>query len=165
MTIYAYHSSPIGTLQLVGEPEPPAVRLSGIYMEDHRRGPTPGRGWHDVSEAFGEVGRQLDEYFAGRRRQFDLPLAPSGSPFQLAVWEELRRIPWGTRVTYGELAARLGKPRSARAVGAAVGRNPISIVVPCHRVLGAGGRLTGYAGGLERKRILLDLESGAADSR
>ncbi len=104
------------------------------------------------------MARELDEYFAGRRRAFDLVLAPAGTPFQLAVWEELRRIPFGGTTTYGELARRVGRPTAARAVGAAVGRNPISIIVPCHRVVGSDGALTGFAGGLDRKRALLALE-------
>lgn len=102
--------------------------------------------------------RQFQEYLAGSRTTFDVPLDPQGTPFQQRVWHALREIPAGTTVTYGELAARVGAPSSARAVGAAVGRNPVSVVVPCHRVVGASGSLTGYAGGLDRKRALLDLE-------
>ncbi len=105
-----------------------------------------------------EAARQLDAYAAGQRRTFALPLAPRGTPWQRAVWQALLAIPYGETVSYGALAARLGRPGSARAVGAAVGRNPISIIVPCHRVLGANGGLTGYAGGLDRKRALLALE-------
>jgi methylated-DNA-[protein]-cysteine S-methyltransferase len=112
--------------------------------------------------AFASVVRQLDEYFAGARTAFDLPLAPRGTPFQRRVWEELARIPFGATVTYGELAARVGHPGAARAVGAAVARNPISIVVPCHRVVGADGTLTGYAGGVARKAYLLAHEVASA---
>lgn len=103
---------------------------------------------------------QLGEYFRGERTRFDLPLAPAGTPFQLAVWQALRDIPYAETINYGQLAARVGNPRASRAVGLANGRNPISIVVPCHRVIGADGTLTGYGGGLERKRRLLDLERG-----
>ena len=103
---------------------------------------------------------QLGEYFRGERTGFDLPLAPAGTPFQLAVWQALRDIPYAATINYGQLAARVGNPRASRAVGLANGRNPISIVVPCHRVIGADGTLTGYGGGLERKRALLDLERG-----
>jgi methylated-DNA-[protein]-cysteine S-methyltransferase len=106
--------------------------------------------------------RQLGEYFAGERRDFDLPLAPAGTPFQLGVWEQLRLIPYGTTVSYGELAHRLGSPSASRAVGLANGRNPIAIVVPCHRVIGADGSLTGFGGGMAAKRTLLDLESASA---
>lgn len=108
-----------------------------------------------------EAVRQLDEYFEGRRTEFDLPLAPRGSAFQRRVWEQLRTIPYGHTATYGEIAANLGLVNGARAVGAANGQNPIAIVVPCHRVIGANRRLVGYAGGLDRKRQLLDIESGA----
>ena len=101
---------------------------------------------------------QLAEYFAGVRTDFDLPLAPSGTDFQLRVWQALREIPYARTATYGELAARVGNVNASRAVGLANGRNPISIVVPCHRVIGANGKLVGYGGGLERKRLLLDLE-------
>ena len=104
---------------------------------------------------------QLDEYFAGTRTEFDLPLRLTGSPWEERVWAQLRTIPYGVTVTYGELAARLGAPTAARAVGSANGRNPISIVVPCHRVVGSKGALTGYAWGVERKAALLDLERGA----
>ena len=110
---------------------------------------------------FPEARAQLEDYFAGRRRTFDLPLAPVGTPFQRRVWEALREIPYGETVSYGVLAARLGQPGAGRAVGLANGQNPISIVIPCHRVIGAGGALTGYGGGLERKRWLLALEGGS----
>ena len=102
--------------------------------------------------------RQLREYFAGMRRAFDLPLHPSGTPFQTRVWAELRKIPYGETITYGELARRIGNPGACRAVGMANHRNPLAIVVPCHRVIGANGALTGYAGGLEIKKMLLKLE-------
>ena len=138
------------------------MRLTGIYMEQHRHGPGVDPSWDEDAAAFGEVARQLDEYFDGSRTTFDLPLAPAGTPFQRRVWDELTRIPLGTTVTYGELAARAGHPGAARAVGAAVGRNPISIVVPCHRVVGADGTLTGYAGGVGRKAALLALEAAPA---
>lgn len=101
---------------------------------------------------------QLHEYFAGRRRQFDIPLNLRGTPFQMKVWNALLDIPLGATVSYGELAGRIKRKDAVRAVGAAVGRNPVSVIVPCHRVIGSGGSLTGYAGGLERKRALLDLE-------
>jgi methylated-DNA-[protein]-cysteine S-methyltransferase len=108
-----------------------------------------------------EASRQLREHFAGARTDFDLPLAPPGTAFQRRVWEELRRIPYGTTTTYGELAARLGDPKCVRAVGLANGRNPIAVVVPCHRVIGSDGKLRGYAAGVERKQRLLALEDAA----
>ena len=109
-----------------------------------------------------EAQRQLEEYFAGERTEFSLPLESHGTDFQQRVWRALRAIPFGTTISYGELARRIGNPRAVRAVGLANGRNPISIIVPCHRVIGANGTLTGYGGGLERKRFLLALESGGA---
>lgn len=130
----------------------------------------------DTPEALGElsstsrdlVGRlrdQVDRYFAGERVVFDLPLAPAGTPFQHEVWQALRGIPYGETVSYAAIAARVGRPSAVRAVGAANGRNPIAIIVPCHRVIGTNGTLTGYAGGLERKRALLALEAPAPLSR
>jgi methylated-DNA-[protein]-cysteine S-methyltransferase len=109
-----------------------------------------------------EAVRQLEEYFAGERRDFDLPLEPAGTPFQLTVWAALRDIPYAETINYGQLAGRVGNPNASRAVGLANGRNPISIVVPCHRVIGADGSLTGYGGGLDRKRTLLELERRTA---
>ena len=102
--------------------------------------------------------QELDEYFAGKRRTFDLPLAPKGTPFQLAVWHALLEVPYGDTVTYAELARRIGKPNAVRAVGAANGANPIPVIIPCHRVIGSNGTLTGYGGGIERKQWLLALE-------
>jgi methylated-DNA-[protein]-cysteine S-methyltransferase len=111
-----------------------------------------------------QAARELAEYFAGDRRDFDVPVGPPGTPFQQAVWAELRRVPYGTTTTYGALAARLGSPGAVRAVGSANGRNPVAVLVPCHRVVGSDGNLRGYAGGVERKRALLDLErSGPED--
>jgi methylated-DNA-[protein]-cysteine S-methyltransferase len=111
------------------------------------------------------VTAQLEEYFAGRRQDFDLPLAPRGSEFQRRVWEELSRIPYGVTISYAELAARVGRPGAARAVGRANGTNPIPVVIPCHRVIGADGSLTGYGGGMPLKRALLALEGALAESR
>ncbi len=157
---YAVLESPIGDLTLVGSP---ADELVGLYMEQHRHRP--------AMETFGlrddtilpKVVDQLAEYFAGERTTFDVPLAPVGTLFQQEVWTALLDIPYGTTTTYGELALALGKPLTAsRAVGLANGKNPISIIVPCHRVVGSTGSLTGYGGGLPRKQQLLDLERGDA---
>jgi methylated-DNA-[protein]-cysteine S-methyltransferase len=123
----------------------------------------PDPSWStDPCPVLDEAARQLAEYFAGERRDFDLPLDPVGTPFQLAVWAALRDIPYAETINYGQLAGRVGNPHASRAVGLANGRNPISIVVPCHRVIGANGSLTGYGGGLERKRTLLELERRTA---
>ncbi len=161
-TLYAHRPSPVGSLLLVGEDGPDGFALTGLYLPDHRRGVAVQADWREDPGAFREVARQLDAYFAGDRRAFDLQLGlQGGSAFQHDVWEALRDIPVGTTVTYGELAARVGRPGAARAVGGAVARNPISIVVPCHRVVGSAGSLTGYAGGLAAKRRLLALEGAA----
>jgi methylated-DNA-[protein]-cysteine S-methyltransferase len=142
--------SPLGPLLLVGD----GHRLGGLFLGGERRPPALGQGVEDGS-AFADAAVQLDEWFAGRRQVFELDLAAEGSPFQQPVWTALLEIPYGETVTYGEVAARVGRPGSARAVGRAVGRNPIGIVVPCHRVVAAGGALGGYAGGLDAKRWLL----------
>jgi methylated-DNA-[protein]-cysteine S-methyltransferase len=150
--------SPIGPLTLVAT----NGVLSGVYMVRQRHLPAEESfGERDPDgEVFAETGRQLNEYFAGKRRDFDLPLAFHGTPFQQRVWTALREIPYGETVSYGKLADELGQPSAARAVGLANGKNPISVIVPCHRVVGSTGGLTGYGGGLERKRYLLDFERG-----
>jgi methylated-DNA-[protein]-cysteine S-methyltransferase len=131
-------------------------------MRAGRTAPAVPSGWRPASEPFGDARTQLAEYFAGRRRRFELPLAMDGTPFQRRVWQALREIPYGRTTTYGELARRIGRsPSASRAVGTANGRNPIAVVVPCHRVVGADGSLTGFGGGLERKRLLLELEAAA----
>ena len=153
-----YHhtvASPIGDLLLVGD----AAALHGVYFQAGKRGPTrPDRSWEPSEKPFREVQRQLKAYFAGRLRDFDLPLAPQGTEFQLSVWKTLRTIPYGKTWSYGELARRIRRPDAQRAVGAANGRNPIPVIVPCHRVIGADGSLTGFGGGLPIKRTLLALE-------
>jgi methylated-DNA-[protein]-cysteine S-methyltransferase len=148
-------TSPIGELLLISDGE----ALTGIHFEGrHGMAPTPG-GEHDP--VIVEAARQLRAYFAGERHGFALPLRPAGTEFEVEVWEELRRIPYGETLSYGELADRVGNPGAARAVGRANACNPIPIVIPCHRVIGADGSLTGFGGGLDTKRRLLDLERGA----
>jgi methylated-DNA-[protein]-cysteine S-methyltransferase len=146
--------SPIGDLLLTGRDG----AVAGVWMTPHRPDPS----WASDDGSLAQAQRQLDEYFAGERRDFDLPLAPAGTPFQLAVWQELRRIPFGETRSYGEIARRLGRPAASRAVGLAAGGNPIAIVVPCHRVIGADGSLTGFGGGLQRKAWLLGHEQAVA---
>lgn len=137
--------------------------LAGLDLEDHRRGPRDRSEWQHAPERFTAAAAQLEEYLAGERRTFTLPLAPAvGTPFQRRVWALLDAVPYATTTTYGALAAALGVPRAVRAAGAANGRNPLSIVRPCHRVVGASGALTGYGGGLPAKRALLALESASA---
>ena len=134
--------------------------LTGLYFEGQKYFPRVDPAWREDPQAapLAECARQVGEYFEATRTGFDLPLAPEGTDFQRRVWNEIARIPYGETITYSELAARAGAPGSARAAGAATGRNPISIVVPCHRVVGTDGSLTGYAGGLHRKTRLLEIE-------
>ena len=146
---YAQIDSPIGPLLLTGDDE----SITGLYMS---RDPDGRRD----DGAFTRAREQLDAYFAGELEIFDLPLAPRGTEFQRRVWDELRQIPYGQTTSYGALAAKIGRPDACRAVGLANGRNPISIIIPCHRVIGASGALTGYGGGIERKRWLLAHERG-----
>jgi methylated-DNA-[protein]-cysteine S-methyltransferase len=148
--------SPIGELLLLGDGE----TLHGLYMQDGRKPMRITSSWMESADAFTDVRTQLREYFAGERTTFDARLSMAGNPFELRVWRALSEIPYGETVSYGEIARRLGQPTAARAVGLANGRNPIAVVVPCHRVIGADGSLTGYGGGLERKRWLLELEQG-----
>lgn len=151
MTWTVLDPTPVGPLLLTASEE----ALTGLHFGVHPvEGPRDDD--HPVLRA---VAEQLGEYFAGRRTSFDVPLAPAGTDFQLRVWEQLRLIPYATTVSYGELARRVGNPNASRAVGLANGRNPIAIVVPCHRVIGADGSLTGFGGGMDAKRTLLDLES------
>lgn len=159
----AYHDfdTLIGTLRVVGDDG----GIERIDLPNAAAG-DPAPEWRAGSgplpEPIRAAKRQLREYFDGERRDFDLPLAPAGTPFQRRVWDELRRIPYGETISYGELARRIGKPTASRAVGAANGRNPLAIVVPCHRVIGADGTLTGYGGGLPVKESLLAHEQGVA---
>jgi methylated-DNA-[protein]-cysteine S-methyltransferase len=153
---YSTLTTPIGELLLTADDD---GALTGVNLPN--RHPDPA-GWERDDEHLADARRQLTEYFAGERTTFDLPLRPHGAPFQVRVWDALQRIPYGETASYGEIAREIGHPGSARAVGAANGRNPIAIVVPCHRVIGADGSLTGYGGGLECKRALLDLEVGRA---
>ena len=155
--LYHIVGSPIGRLLLLGD----GHALTGLWMIDADRHTTrfDQSAMTPDPEAFVEVAAQLEAYFAGDLKEFTVPLAPSGTPFQLAVWTELTKIPYGSTVSYGDIARALGKRLVAsRAVGLANGSNPISVIVPCHRVIGSDGRLTGYGGGLERKELLLRLE-------
>jgi methylated-DNA-[protein]-cysteine S-methyltransferase len=155
--LYTTIESPIGELLLLGD----RGALRGLCMQDAPNPTAIEPGWCADDGAFADVRRQLDEYFAGDRTAFDVPLAAAGTPFQRAVWRGLRDIPYGETVSYGDLARRIGRPSAVRAVGLANGRNPIAVMVPCHRVIGADGTLTGYGGGIERKRLLLELETRA----
>lgn len=156
--LYSTLKSPIGELTLTTD----GISVTGLYMRNQAHGPGRTRSWKRDDAALKKPLAQLAAYFAGELRDFDLPLAARGTPFQQRVWRALCDIPYGETISYGELARRIGQPAAARAAGLANGRNPISIVVPCHRVIGANGSLTGYGGGLERKRWLLAHEAGAA---
>jgi methylated-DNA-[protein]-cysteine S-methyltransferase len=147
--------SPVGVLTLTGEDG----HLTGLHMADQRHAPTGSDQWVRDDAAFDDVLGQLDAYFSGRITDFDVPVRMGGTEFQRRVWDGLTQIPYGETWSYAQLAERVGNPRACRAVGLANGRNPVAIIVPCHRVIGANGTLTGYGGGLDRKRWLLDHEA------
>lgn len=150
--------SPVGPLRLTSD----GTHLTGVWFQEHRHGPADvGRAVSpaEAPAVLVAAARQLEEYFTGERTDFDLPVAARGTGFQQRVWDALRTIPYGRTWSYRQLAEVVGSPGAARAVGLANGRNPVSIVVPCHRVVGADGAITGYGGGVERKRTLLDLEA------
>ena len=154
--VYTYLESPIGPLLLAGD----GVRLAKVGFPNGKGRVAPHEDWRRDDSQFVEARAQLAAYFAGELRDFDLDLTPVGTPFQLAVWQALADIPFGVTISYGELASRLGRPSASRAVGAANGANPIPIIVPCHRVIGASGALTGFGGGIDTKRWLLAHETG-----
>lgn len=156
MTRYRRILTPLGTLFATAV----GGALTGLYYEGGRHAPEISPQWIEdpAAQPLAECARQLADFFAGKRQCFDLPTAPQGTPFQLRVWREIAAIPYGETISYAELARRAGAAGSARAAGTATGRNPLSIVVPCHRVIGSSGSLTGYAGGLERKTRLLEIE-------
>ena len=146
--------SPIGPLQLTAEDGV----LTRLFMDAQRHAPAVSEAWRDDRAALANVVEQLDAYFNGELTEFDVVLDPAGTGFQRAVWAALRTVRYGETCSYGEIAAQIGRPAASRAVGQANGRNPIAIIIPCHRVIGSGGSLTGYGGGLEVKRALLELE-------
>ncbi len=158
-TYYQLHDSPLGTLLLLGSGD----AVTGVHVAAGKYVPGVGPDWVRDSRhgVLLNLRRELDAYFGGRLRRFSVALEPQGTPFQKKVWAALARIPYGETRTYGEVAQAICRPSAARAVGAANGRNPIGIVLPCHRVIGASGALTGYAGGLEAKAFLLRLEAGS----
>ena len=166
---YVVIDSPIGPLTLVAADG----MLTGLYLDGPRSGSAGYAPGAEVLGAPGDPARepfcaaaaQLAAYFAGRLTEFTLPLAPAGTQFQRRVWAGLREIPYGETWSYGQLASKIGNPTAARAVGLANGRNPIAVVIPCHRVIGSDGSLTGYGGGLDRKRYLLDLEANSGQQQ
>jgi len=158
--LYRYLDSPIGSLLLAGEDD----GLGFIGLPQGKGRVAIEAGWRLDPECFADAAAQLAEYFAGRRRRFDLQLAPTGTGFQLSVLEALQTIPYGETRSYRDIARQIGRPTAVRAVGAANGRNPLPIVIPCHRVIGADGSLTGFGGGLPSKRFLLELEGARLDT-
>jgi methylated-DNA-[protein]-cysteine S-methyltransferase len=160
MTYYTCIETPIDPILLTSD----GTALTGLYMDLEQLGPRMREGWVRSEDAppFAGARRQLALYFEGKLTQFDLPLAMPGTPFQQQVWDELKTIPYGATISYGEVARRIGQPSASRAVGMANGRNPIGIIVPCHRVIGANGKLTGYGGGLPRKEALLSFEASVS---
>ncbi|MGP0066668.1 MAG: methylated-DNA--[protein]-cysteine S-methyltransferase [Isosphaeraceae bacterium] len=161
--LYSYYSSPFGELLLTSDGE----ALTGLHLPRHDGSPAPvpdpNTGWRRDDRALADVREQLRAYFAGEGFSFDLPMRMAGTSFQRLAWAGLLSIPYGTTVSYGEQARRIGRPAASRAVGAANGRNPIAIIVPCHRVIGSDGSLTGYGGGLHLKRWLLEFEASVLD--
>ena len=154
--IVTLYDSPGGPLTLTSD----GAALTGIYFHKQRHGEAPD-GPLGTDRIIDATRKQLDSYFAGKRRMFDVPLAPRGTAFQTRVWSALTKIPYGETKSYGAIANVIGSPKAVRAVGAANGRNPIPIIIPCHRVIGANGSLTGFGGGMAWKELLLDLEKGA----
>lgn len=152
---YCYLGTPIGELLLAGTRE----GLCVVGFPDGKMRREPAADWIFSEQPFAAVRRQLREYFAGERKTFDLQLRPGGTEFQQQVLDELQKIPYGTTVSYADVARRIGRPKAVRAVGAANGRNPIPVIIPCHRVIGSGGQLTGFGGGLPTKEALLRLEA------
>ncbi len=158
MMTYTYLTSPVGDLLAVRD----RVGIAGLYLPSGRHSVIATGGWRRDDLSFADLSAELGEYFAGDRREFSVPLHPAGTAFQHRVWQALLEIPYGETTTYARTAARIGSPKASRAVGLANGQNPISIVVPCHRVVGSNGSLTGYGGGLDAKRWLLTHEASHA---
>jgi methylated-DNA-[protein]-cysteine S-methyltransferase len=159
--IYTILDSPVGALALTSNGE----AITGLFMEKYKGEPFSIGDWTRDDGLFREAADQLRAYFAGELTEFDLPVATGGAPFQRRVWAELQKIPYGSTISYGELARRIGNPKASRAVGSANGDNPISIIIPCHRVIGSNGKLTGYGGGIERKKFLLEFEAETSAKR
>ncbi|MCP3890681.1 MAG: methylated-DNA--[protein]-cysteine S-methyltransferase [Desulfobulbaceae bacterium] len=154
MKQYCYYPSPIGELLLTGS----SGILQEIYFPCEAENITISTSMTENKTSFSPVRKQLSEYFAGERKTFSIPFSPAGTPFQGRVWMELQKIPYGHTASYGEIAERIGNPKACRAIGMANGKNPIPIIIPCHRIIGKDGSMTGFGGGLKIKKFLLDLE-------
>ena len=156
MIYYSVYESPLGKMFITESNE----KITGIYFEGQKHFPKAINEWNlSLTTQIKKAISQLQEYFNGERREFQLPLKPEGTAFQYQVWEQIAKVQHGETIQYGEIAKNIGKPNSSRAVGSATGKNPISVIIPCHRVLGKSGKMTGYAGGLNRKEALLQLEN------
>jgi methylated-DNA-[protein]-cysteine S-methyltransferase len=162
MTTYLRFATPLGDMIAISSGD----RITNLDFTNSKYAPKVRDDWREDprSPLLARCAREVAEYFAGSRRRFELPMAPQGTPFQQRVWKEIAGVPWGRTISYAELAARCGAPGAARAAGAATGRNPLAIVVPCHRIVGSGGALTGYAGGVDRKARLLALEGAREEA-
>jgi len=163
MPRYCIAPSPLGDLILLSDTT--GTQLAALWISGEKHSSSIKADWQLDEKMLPAVRQQLAEYFAGKRTEFDLPLAPTGTPFQLQAWQALREIPYGTTLSYSQQATRIGNPKACRAIGLANGRNPISIIVPCHRVIGASGALTGYGGGLPAKKWLLAHEARHSSRR
>jgi len=163
MRYYDRYESPLGRILLVAT----GSALCGVYFNRQKHFPEKSKTWQRAPDhaPLKQAKREIAEYFSGRRKRFEVALAPEGTDFQRTVWKAIAKVAFGDTITYAELARRAGRPGSARAAGAATGRNPIGIIVPCHRIVGSNGALTGYAGGLSRKRALLALEGAGRELR
>lgn len=155
-TYYTHMESPLGPILLTSN----GTALTMLAMHQQKHGSEIQPDWRRDAAPFAEAVKQLDAYFAGELKDFDLPLAPAGTPFQQSVWQALLTVPFGATASYGEIAQGIGNPKACRAVGLANGQNPIAIIIPCHRIIGSNGKLTGYGGGLNRKEWLLSHEQG-----
>jgi len=153
--LYSFIDSPIGPLLLTGDGE----SLQGLHFSTGKKARGADPRWRRSDDTFRDVRLQIREYFGGERKTFDVPLAPQGTDFQISVWQALAKIPYGETCAYADIAKGIGNPKAVRAVGSANGNNPIAIIVPCHRVIGSDGNLTGFGGGLDSKRYLLELEA------
>lgn len=155
MKHYCYYHTPIGRLLLIGEDG----MLEQLHFPNSAEQTVIEDNWHQDEECFADVLQQLEEYFAGHRQEFSVKMRLKGTDFQRRVWQELRQIPYGKTASYGDIAKRIDNPKACRAVGAANGKNPVPIIIPCHRIIGNDGSMTGFGGGLELKRTLLELEN------
>lgn len=156
-TYYSHYTSPVGKLLLISD----GTTITGMYYPSYKHVPKISNDWKEDNSKFSKLTSELNEYFSGKRKNFDVPLQLEGTEFQKNVWQQLSKIPYGATASYKDIATAVGKPKAVRAVGTAVGANPVCIIAPCHRVISSDGSLGGYAGGLRNKKILLKLEGNS----